>query len=139
MTVPLADRLKSRAHPQTLHQKLVRGAVTERLVQALMVVEFEVGGDAVARLRHVVVGLEVDFYLRLRHSRSTKMLSAKRPRPSMLIATPWPRSTPVKPASVNWLPWSVLKISGRPWRSASSKASMQKLASSRLDKRHANT
>ena len=63
MTLPLADRLKSGAHPQSLHQELVRGAVTERLVQALVVVEFEVGGDSVARLRHIVVGLEVDFFV----------------------------------------------------------------------------
>ena len=61
MTVPLADGLKSGTHPQTLHQELVRGAVTQRLVQALVVVEFEVGGDALARLRHIVLGLEVDF------------------------------------------------------------------------------
>jgi hypothetical protein len=38
---------------------------------------------------------------------------------------------------VYWLPWSVLKISGRPLSSASSSASMQKLASSRLDRRNA--
>jgi len=52
MTVPLADGLKSGTRPQTLHQELVRGAVTERLVQALVVVEFEVGGDAVALALH---------------------------------------------------------------------------------------
>jgi len=28
------------------------------------------------------------------------------------MATPWARSTPVKSSPVNWLPWSVLKISG---------------------------
>jgi hypothetical protein len=49
----------STAHPQALLQELARGAVTERLMESLVVVEFEVGGDAVARLRHVVVGLEV--------------------------------------------------------------------------------
>jgi hypothetical protein len=32
----------------------------------------------------------------------------------MLMATRWSRSTLVKSSSVNWLPWSVLKISGRP-------------------------
>ena len=37
---------------------------------------------------------------------------------------------PVKAPLVNWLPWSVLKISGGPWRaSASSRASTQKPAS----------
>src|SRR2546427_244806 len=45
----------------SLLQQLTRGAVTERLVQALVVVEFEVGGDAAARLRHVLVGLEINF------------------------------------------------------------------------------
>src|SRR6516225_1060098 len=78
-------------------------------------------------------------YLRLRHNRSTKMLSLKRPRPSMLMATPCAQSTPVKSSSVNWLPWSVLKISGCPWLKASSRASIQKLASSRFDKRHVST
>jgi hypothetical protein len=33
--VPLADGFKSGAHPHTLHHELVRGAVTQRLVQAL--------------------------------------------------------------------------------------------------------
>jgi hypothetical protein len=32
------------------------------------------------------------------------------------MRTPAARSTPVKAALVNWLPWSVLKISGRPKR-----------------------
>ena len=49
--------------PRPSLQELARRAVSERLVQALVVVEFEVGGDAVARLRHVVVGLEVDFFV----------------------------------------------------------------------------
>jgi hypothetical protein len=42
---------------------------------------------------------------------------------------PWALSTPVKSVLVNWLPWSVLKISGLPnRRSASSRASTQKSA-----------
>ena len=32
----------------------------------------------------------------------------------MLIATPCLSSTPVKPTLVNWLPWSLLKMSGLP-------------------------
>jgi hypothetical protein len=41
---------------------------------------------------------------------------------------------------VNWLPWSVLKISGRPYRkSASSRASTQNSAPSVFDSRHAST
>jgi hypothetical protein len=43
-------------------------------------------------------------------------------------------STPVKSALVNWLPWSVLKISGLPYRaSASSSAATQNEASVVLD------
>ena len=44
------------------------------------------------------------------------MLSMHRPLPSMLIVMPWAFSTPVKSVLVNWLPWSVLKISGLPNR-----------------------
>jgi len=33
---------------------------------------------------------------------------------------PAPASVPVKAADVNWLPWSVLKISGRPKRASAS-------------------
>ena len=41
---------------------------------------------------------------------------------------------------VNWLPWSVLKISGVPWRAkASSSASVQNPASSVFDSRQART
>ncbi len=44
-----------------------------------------------------------------------KMLSRHRPRPSMEIVISASLSTPVKSRLVNWLPWSVLKISGRPY------------------------
>ncbi len=48
--------------------------------------------------------------------------------------------TAMKSMEVNWLPWSVLKTSGRPWRaSASSSASMQKSADSVIDSRQART
>ena len=102
----------------------------------MVVVELEVGSDAVPRLGHVLVGFEVDLLvLETAPEPFDEDVIGKAPRPSMLMATPWARSTPVKSSSVNWLPWSVLKISGRPWLSASSRASMQKLASSRFDKR----
>jgi hypothetical protein len=46
----------------------------------------------------------------------------------------------VKAAPVNWLPWSVLKISGLPQRaSASSNASTQNAASIVLESRQAST
>lgn len=53
------------------------------------------------------------------------MLSSARPRPSMLISTPARLRTPVYSSLVNWQPWSELKISGTPFRSASSNASRQ--------------
>jgi hypothetical protein len=43
----------------------------------------------------------------------------------MLIWTPAASSRPVNAALVNCAPWSVLKISGRPWRSAASNAVTQ--------------
>ena len=67
-------------------------------------------------------------------------LSIHRPRPSIEIRTPELRSTPVNRGEVNWLPWSVLKISGRPNRArASSSASMQNSTSIVFDTRHAST
>jgi|GEM_PF-848326 len=66
-------------------------------------------------------------------------LSIQRPRPSMEILMPAAASTPMKAAPVNWLPWSVLKISGRPNRaSASSSASTQNELSMVFDSRHAS-
>ena len=53
------------------------------------------------------------------------MLSMHRPLPSILIVIPWSFSVPAKSSLANWLPWSVLKISGRMYRESAS--------SSRLD------
>ena len=64
-----------------------------------------------------------------RHKRSMKMLSQQRPRPSMLMRTPAASTRCVNSLLVNCDPWSVLKISGRPWVRASSSASRQKAAS----------
>src|SRR6266481_385135 len=75
-------------------------------------------------------------YFKLRHSRSMKTLSIHRPRPSIEMRTPAAASAPVKEALVNWLPWSVLKISGLPKRaSASSIAEMQNETSMVFDSR----
>jgi hypothetical protein len=61
----------------------------------------------------------------------------------MEMRMPAAASAPVKATLatlVNWLPWSVLKISGRPKRaSSSSSAAMQNEASMVFDNRHANT
>jgi hypothetical protein len=58
----------------------------------------------------------------------------------MEMRTPVAFSTSVKARLVNWLPWSVLKISGRPyWASASSRAARQNAASRLFDTRQART
>ena len=68
------------------------------------------------------------------------MLSMHRPRPSIEMRMPASRKRPVKAKPVNWLPWSVLKIAGAPYRvRASSRASVQKPASSVFDSRQART
>src|SRR5271167_1744825 len=69
-----------------------------------------------------------------------KMLSMKRPRPSIEIATPAVTSLLAKASAVKVEPWTVLKIRGLPNRSsASSSAAAQKLASLVFDSRHART
>ena len=58
----------------------------------------------------------------------------------MLMATPRAFSAPVKSSLVNWLPWSVLKISGCPYLAkASSSASRQNAVSMLIDTRCDNT
>ncbi len=69
-----------------------------------------------------------------------KTLSTHRPRPSIEMRTPAAVSVPVKAALVNWLPWSVLKMSGVPKRaSASSSALTQNDTSIVLERRHVST
>src|SRR5258708_5866649 len=54
----------------------------------------------------------------------------------MLIAIPFSFSRPVKASLANWLPWSVLKISGFSFlERASSSASIQKLVSMVIERR----
>ncbi|TWI18477.1 helix-turn-helix protein [Bradyrhizobium yuanmingense] len=66
-------------------------------------------------------------------------LSIQRPRPSIEILTPVAASVPMKAALVNWLPWSVLNISGRPKRAkASSSADTQNDVSIVFDRRQAS-
>jgi hypothetical protein len=78
-------------------------------------------------------------YLTLLHSRSTNTLSNARPRPSRLTRIPASSKRPVYSWAVNWEPWSVLKISGRPRASAASNASRQNRPSSVFDSRHDST
>ena len=49
-----------------------------------------------------------------RHNRSVKRLSIQHTRPFIDTCTPASSRRPVKVSLVNWLPWSVLKISGLP-------------------------
>ena len=103
----------------------------QRLVRPESVVKGEPGRDPDARLVAVGVGFEVDLLVL---ERGMNTLSSQRPRPSIEMLMPAADSLPVKAALVNWLPWSVLKISGRPKRaSASSSARTQKPASSVFD------
>ena len=66
--------------------------------------------------------------------------TAPAPAPMGGVSTLASLSTPVKSRLVNWLPWSVLKISGLPCRAiASRRASMQNPVSMVFDNRHART
>ena len=79
-------------------------------------------------------------YFKLRHSRSMKTLSIHRPRPSIEMRICAAASAPVKAALVNWLPWSVLKISGLPKRAnAASSAETQNDTSIVFERRQART
>ncbi len=67
-------------------------------------------------------------------------MSRQAPLPSMLMAMPFFSRTPVNASLVNWLPWSLLKISGLPCLPiASSSASTQKPASIVIDTRCEST
>jgi len=69
-----------------------------------------------------------------------KTLSIHRPRPSIEMRMPAAASAPVKAALVNWLPWSVLKMSGLPKRAnASSSAETQNVTSIVFDSLHDST
>src|SRR6476646_2706319 len=57
----------------------------------------------------------------------------------MLIRIPWSTRQPVKAWPVNWLPWSVLKISGHPRESAASSTDTHHASSSVFDSAHDST
>jgi hypothetical protein len=69
-----------------------------------------------------------------------RTLSIQNPPPSIEMRTPAAISMRVKAALVNWLPWSALKISGRPKRAiASCSAETQNKLSLLLVSRPAST
>ena len=67
------------------------------------------------------------------------MLSRLIPFPSILTSMSLLSSVPVYSEDVNWLPWSVLNISGLPFFSARRRARMQKSASRLFDISHEMT
>jgi hypothetical protein len=92
-------------------------------VLALFIVEAEPGADAGLGLDDRRIGVEVDLFVfeaapqpldeDVVHA-AAPGLRRGRLLPSILIMTPFRFRVPVKSSLVNWLPWSVLKISGRP-------------------------
>jgi hypothetical protein len=105
------------------------------------VVEVDVTADGLPGLVDRGVGVQGDlFVLETRSTKIRRGESRQRPLPSMLILIPSFFSRPVKVSLVNWLPWSVLKISGLSFlERASSSASMQKEASMVIDSFQAST
>ena len=92
------------------------------------VVEAEIAADRGASLRDAGIGAEMD--LLVLHGPPERLdedvVTAWAPLPSLLMATSALLSTLTKSALVNRDPWSVVKISGRPWRAgASCSASMR--------------
>ena len=79
-----------------------RHLVVHRLVRATKIVEVRPGTDAGPRLAAIGVGFQMHFFVLDRApSRSMKMLSMKRPRPSIEISTPAVTSLLVKASAVN--------------------------------------
>src|SRR5467141_4116993 len=147
-----ADGRQSRSStypPALCFVHLPRRAIAMALMLALLVVEDQPSPDAGLSRGDVAIGMQVNLLVfeAAPQPLDEDVVHAAPPRlrggrllPSMLIVTSCRLSTPVKSSLVNWLPWSVLKISGRPKRaSASSSASTQKSAPSVFDSRQAST
>ena len=90
---------------------------------ALLVVEAEPGANAGLGGGHRRIAVEIDLlaFQAAPQPLDKDVVHAAAPGlrrggllPSMLIVIAWSFSLPVKSSLVNWLPWSVLKISGRP-------------------------
>src|ERR1700676_4831173 len=118
-----------------------RPSVKARM-RTLAVVEVQIPADRGARLADAVVGPQIDLFV---FDRAPEPLDKHvvAPRPLAVHADRdgvVEQQAGVKSWPVNWLPWSVLKISGLPCRaSASSTASRQNATSIVIDTRHART
>ena len=116
-------------------------AIAERLMKAALVVEGQVFADTGFRLAAVGIAPQIDVLVfSERPTRSMNTLSSSvRARLSRCARRPLIQHAG-EAEPVNWLPWSVLKISGLPYRaSASSSATTQKDASIAFDFRQDRT
>src|ERR1700738_4045352 len=116
-------RSRSSTYPQALLVNLPRRAITQALVVALRVVKVQPAANSGLGFGHCRIGIEVNLLVfeTAPQPLEEDVVHAPAPRlregrllPSMLIVTPCRFRVPVKSSLVNWLAWSVLKISGRP-------------------------
>ena len=118
------------------------------LVATLGIIEPEVAAQSRASRGHALAGVQI--HLLVLHTAPQPFHEHCPPiAPCRLLSLPRqavsrgplaPLSTSVNAMLVNCAPWSVLKISARPWCArASSRASTQKSLSGVLDSRHAST
>ena len=81
---------------------LSRGQVVQRLMQAFSVIEYKVAMQSMPRLLHHLVVMGVDLFpLDAAPEPLHKMLSRTRPRPSILMRTPFYSSRLVNSTLVN--------------------------------------
>ena len=111
-------------------------------MRAAGVVELEVAGEPLLCLEHTVVGVQVDVLVFNalpqpfdEHVIHPSALAVHAELDTMIF-----EHSPVNASLVNWLPWSVLKISGGPYFAiASSSASTQESGVILVDTRCART
>jgi len=103
------------------------------LVRSLRVVEMKIPIQVLPGFVHRPVFVKIDFLVL---DRPPEPFDENVVEQSMLIRIPCPSSSPVNSGLVNYNPWSVLKISGFPNRSASPSASRQKSFSNVVDNAH---
>ena len=90
-------------------------------MRATAVIEAQVSTDPSPGFGNAGMGPQVDFFVfNGWPKRSTKTLSRDVPSRPRLILRPRAGNTLMKSYDVNWLLWSVLKISGLPYRSKAS-------------------